>query len=70
MGVDQDFTIELTEDEFAENGTLLNLGQNAISWKGRNRTFDVKTILNPVNGLCHVIIPTDAISGKDHVIRF
>ena len=47
MGVDQDFTIELTEDEFAENGTLLNLGQNAISWKGRNRTFDVKTILNP-----------------------
>ena len=55
MGVDQDFTIELTEDEFAENGTLLNLGQNAISWKGRNRTFDVKTIflldyfLNPQN---------------------
>ena len=65
MGVDQDFTIELTEDEFSANGTLLKLGLNKIHWRGRDRTFDIRTILNPVNGLCHVIFPVDAVSGEE-----
>ena len=64
LGLDQDFTIELTEDEFAANGTLLTLGENTIHWRGRDRTFDIRTILNPVNGLCYVIFPVDAISGE------
>ena len=65
LGVDQDFTIELTEDEFSANGTLLKLGFNKIHWRGRDRSFDIRTILNPVNGLCHVIFPVDAVSGEE-----
>ena len=64
--LNEDFTIELAADEYATNGSILSLGSNEILWGGRTRNFKVLPILNPVNGLCHVIFPEDAISGKKY----
>ena len=63
--MNQDFTIRLLADEYGTgNGSILTLGRNRLFWRGRYRTFDVREILNPVNGLCHVIYPEDAASGR------
>ena len=68
--LNEDFTIELAADEYATNGSILSLGNNEILWGGRTRNFKVLPILNPVNGLCHVIFPEDAISGKNFPCKY